>query len=145
MLFRLLRLLRLSDFSDFSGFSDFLDFSDFSDYSISSLKFRFLLKQFSTVYLCSILYSALFISNIFTPLYRLKDAGHPFIKEAAMGKLMASEAATWCAHQVSPYTMSHVGRGRLNSRVKVSHLVLIENENSLFWLTSHKSHNRKSL
>lgn len=30
---------------------------------------------------------------------RLKDAGHPFIKEAAMGKLMASEAATWCAHQ----------------------------------------------
>lgn len=29
----------------------------------------------------------------------LKDAGLPFTKEAAMGKLAASEAATFCAHQ----------------------------------------------
>jgi len=30
---------------------------------------------------------------------RLKDQGEPFIKEAAMCKLAASEAATYCAHQ----------------------------------------------
>lgn len=30
----------------------------------------------------------------------LKDQGHRFTKEAAMAKLMASEAATFCAHQV---------------------------------------------
>lgn len=30
---------------------------------------------------------------------RLKDEGHIFIKEAAMAKLVASEAATYCAHQ----------------------------------------------
>ena len=29
----------------------------------------------------------------------LKDAGLPFGKEAAMAKLAASEAATFCAHQ----------------------------------------------
>ena len=29
----------------------------------------------------------------------LKDAGQPFSKQAAMGKLAASEAATFCAHQ----------------------------------------------
>lgn len=29
----------------------------------------------------------------------LKDAGKPFIKDAAQAKLYASEAATWCAHQ----------------------------------------------
>ncbi len=29
----------------------------------------------------------------------LKDAGKPFIKDAAQGKLFASEAATYCAHQ----------------------------------------------
>mmetsp|Transcript_8829 Transcript_8829/g.14692 ORF Transcript_8829/g.14692 Transcript_8829/m.14692 type:complete len:391 (-) Transcript_8829:156-1328(-) len=29
----------------------------------------------------------------------LKDAGMPFIKDAAQAKLFASEAATWCAHQ----------------------------------------------
>ena len=29
----------------------------------------------------------------------LKDAGLPFIKDAAQAKLFASEAATWCAHQ----------------------------------------------
>ena len=32
---------------------------------------------------------------------RLKDSGHIYTKEAAMAKLMASEAATYCAHQVS--------------------------------------------
>ena len=31
---------------------------------------------------------------------KLKDEGHNFTKEAAMAKLMASEAATYCAHQV---------------------------------------------
>eukprot|EP00116_Pleurobrachia_bachei_P018793 sb/3479055/ len=30
---------------------------------------------------------------------KLKDEGHNFTKEAAMAKLMASEAATYCAHQ----------------------------------------------
>ena len=30
---------------------------------------------------------------------RLKDAGLNFTKEAAMAKLAASEAATYCAHQ----------------------------------------------
>lgn len=29
----------------------------------------------------------------------LKDAGKPFIKDAAQAKLYASEAATWCSHQ----------------------------------------------
>ncbi len=29
----------------------------------------------------------------------LKDAGQPFIKDAAQAKLFASEAATFCAHQ----------------------------------------------
>ena len=29
----------------------------------------------------------------------LKDAGKPFIKDAAQAKLFASEAATWCSHQ----------------------------------------------
>lgn len=29
----------------------------------------------------------------------LKDAGQPYIKDAAQAKLFASEAATWCAHQ----------------------------------------------
>lgn len=29
----------------------------------------------------------------------LKDAGKPFIKDAAQAKLFASEAATFCAHQ----------------------------------------------
>lgn len=29
----------------------------------------------------------------------LKDAGKPFTKDAAQAKLVASEAATWCAHQ----------------------------------------------
>jgi butyryl-CoA dehydrogenase len=29
----------------------------------------------------------------------LKDAGLPFIKDAAQAKLFASEAATFCAHQ----------------------------------------------
>lgn len=31
---------------------------------------------------------------------KLKDDGHNFTKEAAMAKLIASEAATYCAHQV---------------------------------------------
>jgi butyryl-CoA dehydrogenase len=29
----------------------------------------------------------------------LKDSGKPFIKDAAMAKLFASEAATFCSHQ----------------------------------------------
>jgi butyryl-CoA dehydrogenase len=29
----------------------------------------------------------------------LKDAGQPYIKDAAQAKLFASEAATFCAHQ----------------------------------------------
>ena len=29
----------------------------------------------------------------------LKDAGKPYIKDVAQGKLFASEAATYCAHQ----------------------------------------------
>jgi len=29
----------------------------------------------------------------------LKDAGKPYIKDAAQAKLMASETATWAAHQ----------------------------------------------
>lgn len=29
----------------------------------------------------------------------LKDAGKPFVKDAAMAKLAASEAATYCSHQ----------------------------------------------
>ena len=29
----------------------------------------------------------------------LKDAGKPFIKDAAQAKLFASEAATYCSHQ----------------------------------------------
>ena len=31
---------------------------------------------------------------------KLKDDGHMYTKEAAMAKLTASEAATYCAHQV---------------------------------------------
>ena len=30
----------------------------------------------------------------------LKDAGKPYIKDAAQAKLFASEAATYCSHQV---------------------------------------------
>ena len=32
---------------------------------------------------------------------KLKDEGHSYTKEAAMAKLLASETATFCSHQVN--------------------------------------------
>lgn len=37
----------------------------------------------------------------------LKDAGKPFIKDAAQAKLYASEAATWCSHQAIQVRLLH--------------------------------------
>ena len=39
---------------------------------------------------------------------KLKDDGHMYTKEAAMAKLTASEAATYCAHQVCGPSISQV-------------------------------------
>jgi len=61
----------------------------------------------------------------------LKDAGKPFIKDAAQAKLYASEAATWCSHQA--IQVRACGRRYLSSAVPDVILVAIP---TLLWTKS---------
>jgi alkylation response protein AidB-like acyl-CoA dehydrogenase len=61
----------------------------------------------------------------------LKDAGKPFIKDAAQAKLYASEAATWCSHQA--IQVRTCGRRYLSSAVSDVILVAIP---TLLWTKS---------